>query len=317
MVARDDDAIRIRRRMARRMARQGCIPATLLGTLLLLFACNAITFWNAPTWVNNRGDYLLTGRYTLSLSVLGVLQLLATWLLGLLAARAGTAAARSQGTLLRLRLSVARQRMMVYAWAVVILRLLILLALGVGAVLAYTTWLGLRLNWEVAVDVRQSWRAGWLIVLVALVAGTLHWVVGPFLRVRYSTALGALASTWVADRAQRTWAALTARLGAGLVGAVAILWGGAAGSLVVTQFLDRMERNGVPLPELFPHWPDYVGRLLAVMLCGIAALVLYGLGQVVLPEVYTRTVQRRLRGGAAQPPERATFQSRTKKTAVL
>jgi hypothetical protein len=82
---------------------------------------------------------------------------------------------------------------------------------------------------------------------------------------------------------------------------------------VVVEFFNRMERNGVTMPDLFPRWPDHVGRLLAAMLGGLAGIALYAVGQIVLPEVYTRMTERWLREGVGQPPERVAFESRTEK----
>lgn len=282
------------RRRWRRLARVGCIPAVITTTGGLILFFNLITFWRAPVWVSDPREYLITARMLLSLGILVAIQILGTWGLGLLAASGGAAASRARGQWLRSRLRIARRWMFVYAWALLLLRLIFLLGVALATVFATTHLFGLRFDMDFLEDVLRALRMGPILVGGGLLAAVLHWLIGPFLRMRYSSALGALAATWTKRRDESIWAALTARLGAGLAGALTLLWGGALLVLILAMIFDPYSSSTRTYPELFPQQPFYIAQILTVMLAALFVFPAYAAGQLALPEFYIWLAQRRL-----------------------
>jgi hypothetical protein len=276
------------------LVRVGCIPATLLLTLVFLPFFNLITLQRAPFWVTNPREYLADQWMLRTLIILAAIQLLGTWGLGLATASSGTVAARGQGGWLRPRLQVARRRMFVFALALALVRLILLLGIVLAVVWSYVHLFGVRLDWADLSDLRRAFRACPIWVAGALVFGPLYWIVGPFLRLWYSSALGALAATWSKQRQEQVWLALSARLGAGLAGVLALLWGGALITLIILSIFDPHYSSQSVYPKLFPRQPHYIAQLVGAALGVLFWVILCTTGQLVLPEVFIWQAERQL-----------------------
>lgn len=272
----------------RRLWQVGCLPMAIVLACVLVVAFNLLFFRRSPSWVSDSREYLVTGRLTLSLAVLVWLQALGTWVLGLLAAGSARRVAPGQAGTLPVRLAIARRRMRIPTAAVLVLRVAVLLVLVLFALYAYTRLFGHMMSWDTTFELRRVSRVFPFLAFATLVVLLLHWLAGPFLRVHYSTALGALAATWSRHADERLSLALSARLGAGMVGALAILWGYGLGMLVTLTVIQPR--------SFFPDPPEPSWRTQTVVYCLAVALgmSLYMIGQVVLPRFYVRLARRRL-----------------------
>jgi hypothetical protein len=133
-------------------------------------------------------------------------------------------------------------------------------------------------------------------VFVAAILGALipYWLTAPFLRVRFSAALGALAGTWSYRPDERTSTALAARLGIGLAGLLALMWGATILLLVLLAAVNPASRYtyGYYNPYPSPTPPD--GSQIAVAIFAAAAVLLGS--QLVFAELLIRVTRRRLAG---------------------
>jgi hypothetical protein len=281
--------------LRQKTVRIGCLPATLLLAGLVLAFFNAVSFTNVPYWVASPRPYVIGGRLVLSGGVLIGLQAVGTWVLGLIAASKGGNAVSGRGELLQQRLIISRRRMSFLAWAVILLRLGVVVVLIMAAIYAFTPLLGRPLRWDTTTFVRAVFRSWPLPVALTIAVVLTHWLIGPLLRMRYSTALGALAATWAKQPADRSLLALTARLGAELAGYLAIVWGGGLIWLIVLTIMDpsyySVSRFAGRPSTLSPSSPEV---LTACLIIGVLALVIMA-GQIFLPQVYVRMARRRLR----------------------
>lgn len=275
------------RRRRRAVFRVGCLPAATLAAFSAVVLVNLVTYQYVPSWVYDPLSYVLGGRLTVTLGTLAVLQLLATWYLGLHASVAGAAAVPGPGISPRPRLKVVRRRVRVAAWAVLLLRLMLLGVGLLGGLFVFSGWLGVRLSSQAATQIARTFAVRPVLLAAAGLLGLIQLVAGSFLRLRYSAALGALASALVSERDQRTWAAASARLGAGLVGALAAIWGGASGVLLLLIAYDPFYSGRYrAIPNPFPFVPDYMSRLLMAASVAGAVLAVYLAGQILLPPLY-------------------------------
>ncbi len=270
------------RRRWRRVLQIGCLPLTLAGSgaLVLIFAL----FGSAPPpWVSTPRDYLIAGRIGGALAALGIIQLGLSWLLSLLGALAGAGAAGSRPGH---RLRIVGRRLRVLAAAVAAVRIG-LIGMGLLTVIhAYTNWLGSPVSEGILGILRlPAFKSvpAWLAGCILAVQG----VIGPFLRLRYSAALGALAAALAPPRRpDRLAAALTARLGADLAGALAVIWGWAILSLAIVTLLDPYSSYTYYTYEPVNGWD------LLAMVAGGAALTTAG--QVALASVWLALTRRTL-----------------------
>jgi hypothetical protein len=273
----------------------GCLPATLLLASLMVVFFNAVSFNNVPYWVATPRSYVVGGRLVLSGGVLLGLQAVGTWMLGLIAASNGGNAVSGQGGLLQQRLVIARRRMSFLAWAVILLRLEVVVVLVLGALYAFTPLLGPPVRWNATTFIRMTFERWPLVVALTGAVTLIQWLAGPLLRMRYSAALGALAATWAKQPADRSSLALTARLGAGLAGYLAVVWGGGLTWLIVLTIMDpsyySVSRFTGRPSTLYPSSPEVLAGYLIV--CGLTLVILAG--QVFLPKIYVRAAQWRLR----------------------
>jgi hypothetical protein len=259
---------------------------------LLVAVAALIAYANAPSWVLNTREWVIAGRLSVSAGVLGGIQLLLSWGLGMFGARGGALAAKGQGRNLARRLRIVRRRLFVPSLALVFVRIALLGVVALAVIYAYSELLGPGVFTGLPGLLRPATGYG-LFVLAAVALLVPHWLIGPFLRVRYSTALGALAGTWARRDADRTALALSARLGAGLTGALALVWGWAGGLLAVLTIVNPSSYNTASylidpyasLPPLQPFLPFSAGLF----------VLIYAAGQLVLGEAYTVMAQRRLK----------------------
>lgn len=277
----------------------GCLPLAVLVALVLLAFVNAVTYVRPPSWIDDVAEWRLSGRLLVSFWVVAGLQLIATWILGLSGAIAGAQAHNETGDLGR-RLRRAQWRLVAAALGVLALRLLLLIVVltAVGLVAGHVFnptidgWLASRL-------LQLSRRYAWLGLASAAVIG-LHLLIGPFLRTRYSVALGLWAAARARNDEERAWAAASARLMAGFAGVFGLLWGGATIVLVWASLTDPiLDWHGLPTPYFLPSAPDPLSTILGVMLVTALISGCITAGQIVLPPLFRALAMRRLRAADA------------------
>lgn len=273
----------------------GCLPfSCMLAGCLLLFV-NLVVFSQAPTWVSDPEEYLLGQRIAGSLAALAGLQVIGTWLLGLVSAAMAIGATAGQGGMLYQRLAILHRRAAVAAWAVFLLRVIVLIALVVSVVLSalYITDAG------ITVDIPRDSHFMEIVAMVSILSTVLvQWLAGPFLRLRYSMALGAWGASWTRLRRRRVWMALTARMGAGMCGSLALLWGSVLGILAI-GIIRRPFSHSASIDfwqAFFPYLPKDSWNGIVISLGLSVLIILYMIGQIVLPRFYLRLTRRRLAG---------------------
>ncbi len=294
------------RRRWQRALRLGCLPVAVLGGLLVTGLANAATAAPPPPWAYyDPRSHLIRGHLAVSAGTLAVLQMLATWLMGLLAAVQAGRAVPGQAVRLGPRLKVVRRQLRNAVWAVVALRLMLLAVALLGGVLVFTRWLGQPVTVEGATRIQRAFEARPVLMLLpaGLVAAQL--LAGPFLRLRTSAALGALGAALAGQAERRAWGAAAARLGAGLALALALIWG-AAGSvlLLIVSYDPFYSARYAGLPTMYPLLPDYISRVLTASLVVGALAGINLLGQIALPSLYAWLAGRvlRQRGRGARSP---------------
>ncbi len=285
---------------------RGCLPVTIVLSAGFVFLLNLVTYWRAPYWVSNPVEYLLSGRLGMSVVTLFALQMLATWSMGLLGAGRAVRAAGGQGGQLRLRLRVIYRRLRSTAVSVLVLRVGVLIVLIAFAIFTYTSILGFRLDSDWLSDFRRAFRVQPFLVMIVSLLVLFQWLVGPFLRLRYSAVLGALASAWTRQTGgERLSLALSLRLGMGMLGALTVLWLPTIVYLVYATITDPYSSySGVYTPS-----PAFKVEVMRVSLVLILALIAHLGGQIGLPELYLAIARARLKRRAAQPAssDRTTF----------
>jgi hypothetical protein len=195
--------------------------------------------------------------------------------------------------------------------ALLIVRLAILSVIGLALVYAFTSIFGSRLYWELTNIARLVLQAQLPLTLITIGLLLLVWFLGPILRIRVSTALGALAGTFGKTAQSAVSQAISARLALGLAGVLTLLWGGSALGLVLTMLNDPVSQAytgyyGGPLS--FPSVNTASWRAMVSYGLGGFALwmILHLAGGVILSGVFTRLASRRL-GEAKQEANEAGF----------
>ncbi len=285
------------RRQQRRAFQWGCLPVTLLVAVCGLVFLNIVTYRRAPSWISDPSEFLFSGHMMVSLGMLTAMQLMATWLMGLLsAASAGTLAAKPRSSIRR-RLAVVRRRVRIATWAVLMLRLGLLLGLAIAWLFMMTVFDGSLLP-NFVVDLFRVLRMGrGLFVVPAAGLMLISFFVGPFLRMRYSLAIGVWAATFTPHHDERPWVAASARLGAGLLGVLGILWGVSAITLfglAVVDLHSSYHLDSTAYLHLLRLQDTFVTRWATISLAATVFLAAYLTGQVLLPPVYLWLAQRRL-----------------------
>ncbi len=282
------------RRWQRRI-RVGCLPALLIFTCVLLSFLNTVPFVDVPSGIVDLNSFLIGGRIAISLQALFLLQLMGTWALGLVGAVVATRAAAGQGRFVAERLAILRNRASFLAWAVLALRLLFLAVVIMTLAFLYTPVLGTRLDSDLASSIWLAIQLEPLEIGVVLFVMLVSWLFGPFLRLRYSMALGALAATWSRRSDSRFWLAISARLAAGLLGMLLVLWGGALLNLISYALQNPNVGQGIPynLPPVIASLSP-LAQGTASWLAIAALLALYVAGQVFLPPLAIALARLRL-----------------------
>lgn len=268
-----------------------CLVLALLGSLSLVGFITVITYRDAPSWITDVQSWRITGRLSAAGLALVSLQLILAWGLGLLGAIGGAAGFTTRGAL-RPRLIVQRRKMAAAAWALLGVRLALLLILLLAGALTLTPWLGHPFD---ASELEHTLLARPLLPVAAGCLLLVHLVAGPWLRLRYSLTLGALAAAYTSVASRRRWSAVTARLAAGLAGILTLIWGSALGVLAVATAFDPFytSQRSQMIPRLFPHVPSSIDEVLTVSLVIAVGLGVYLAGQIVLPGVTIWLAERR------------------------
>lgn len=261
-----------------------------MATLLALaFVASAV-----PSWVVDVPSYRVVRQIAAALAVLVMLQLLAVWWLGLHAALSGALAAAGGGSNLPMRLRVARRRARPAAWGVAAVRLLFVLV----AALSWLVATGVLGGYDLAAyDVVKAGRNAPQLFLAAVVLGTLSLLVGPFTRLRYSAALGALAGALAERLSLRGWLGVSARLGAGLAGVLGLLWSAAVATLIVLVRVDPFYSSRSPLRRFPGPYSTLDPAVSSWLYAGWAAILLSGVllaGQIALTPLLVRLARRAL-----------------------
>lgn len=274
------------RRRWRRTVQIALLPLIAVGTGMPILIFAVLGFRSPPPWITDVRAYQIAGRLAVALTLLGSAQVAMTWIIGLLAARGGTLAARGQGALIRRRLRIVRRRFTVAVMGIILLRLAMVAVIALMGVYTYTRVLGPTITTLLPPPTRMRPLLE-LTALTALTIAGLHWIIGPVLRLRYSSALGALAAAYASGSEERIAAAVGARLGAGFAGALGILWSGTLVLLALLTISDPSSYTGPPR-SVNPY-------ALPLFWLGVIALVLImAVGQIVLAWVFLRIAKRRL-----------------------
>jgi hypothetical protein len=279
------------------LIRFACATLALLGSLGLIVVITLITYREPPPWIGDARVWRISGRLKLAVLALGSIQLILTWGLGLLGAISGAAGYTTRGTL-RPRLAVQRCKMAAGVWTILSVRFVILFVLLLAGVFTFTSLLGRPFN---ASSLEHTLLVRPLLPLTAGFLILIHLFAGPWLRLRYSLALGALAASYTASTSRRHWSAVTARFGAGLAGILALIWGSALATLGILTAFDPFytSQSYDVIPWIFPHIPASIGRVLVVSVAVVVALSVYTAGQIALPVIYIWLAERRTRRRAA------------------
>ena len=147
--------------------------------------------------------------------------------------------------------------------------------LVVGVIFANSDLIGPRVDFSQFELINPSIHYLWYVAAAVFVP---HWLVGPFLRIRYSAALGAFAGTWASARRDRLALGLTARLAFGLVGVLIGIWG------ITLMTMIHRAMSGASYAR---GYVDYSGAPVTAQLV-LWGVPIFALGQILLPYVYLR-----------------------------
>jgi hypothetical protein len=281
----------------RRLMTLGCLPVTLVLAGVLLVLVNLMVVVQTPTWVPSPTIYRAGTQLLVSVGALAGMQFVGTWLLGIVAAATGARAARQPGSWLDKRLRILEGRLRIGAWAIFVLRTACVFVVLAGLIWVLSEPIQTALNWNVTNrDLVRTifWISPLWIIFVSAIA-VFQWLAGPFLRLRYSMALGMLATTWSGSRQSRVWLALGARFGAGLAGLLTLMWGGTIVYLIAATLFDPYayaSDSGIPI--LFYGSDSSIDRLFASTVVAAPILVAIIAGQILLPILFMDIARRRL-----------------------
>ena len=292
------EARSLRRRAERRWLRTlrlGLVPATIISALAILVVINTILFLESISGYQPSFENDIPARLTACVVALFILQAVALWILGIVSAILSRHALTASGTQLSQRLAIMNRRYAFLARAVLSLRVMLLLILIIAFVLTVTTVFGLNLVSDISSSIWLDARYQPLTVGLAAFIGLLSWIFGPFLRLRYSMSLGALASTWSRRPDEQFWLALSARLLVEMVGVLFLVWAISVLNLVTYITFDPLPGAGAPnsLPAIIGMLPlETIGG--SSWLGGVVVGCLYIIGQLGLPIWFVRLARWRL-----------------------
>lgn len=290
-----------------RWSRLGCFPMMLLACVAAMLLAALIAWSNQPRYGVFNFARAYTDFFFISLVILAVIQTTAIWIIGIRAARMGSQAVRGGRASFRPRMHLIRQRLQVPTMAILLARgfAVVLVAVSIIIVLRDSSAL-IQFNpvWEGVRLLEAIWDIDPFFVIVVTGAVLLHFIIGPWLRVRYSTMLGALAATFTRKPFERASLAATARLGVGLLLGLALLWGTVLAFTVVLLATDPLlsspglsvVNERLILIERF-SWPRVgsVTRAVYVMSVALTIIPIYMAGQAVFATLYALLTRRRLK----------------------
>jgi hypothetical protein len=249
--------------LRRRMLQAGCFPALILGAGIPILIVGVVAFTRLPVSLNSSRLESLIG---VSGFLLLLLNVLASQGLRIGATIMGSHAGASGRSSLHEQLRVIQRRLLPIQTSLTVLRLLTYLLFGFVALilaLAYSRSVTARApsEWGVEMGFLVGRVQGMLStvsfgeagVLALLIGVGIHSLMGPFLAVPYSAALGAVAGARTGTDGKPAALALSLRFGASLAGALAFLWGWALLLLVGLAIADTS------------NYPFMSPRLLAMM----------------------------------------------------
>lgn len=298
------DVHTLRRRGERRWLRSLRVVAA---PAVFIIACAVLLFVNTVPFIDIASAYTVdireqvASRLAASALALLILDAVGMWMLGVVAAILSSRMTLGQGVGIDLRLIVMQQRYAFLAWAASIIRALGLATAGIAVTLALTPAFGVKITSDLISSLSLDARYQPVTVSLTAIIVLAGWTFGPFIRLRFSLALGMLAATWSKRPNERFWLALSARLFVEMLGSVAIVWGICLLNLVAYIAIDPLVGAGISnsLPAIIGMFPlDSVG---GSNWLGIAiALSLLLFGQLGLPFIFLRIVRWRLRRQARQ-----------------
>ncbi|NDJ35526.1 MAG: hypothetical protein GYB64_12745 [Chloroflexi bacterium] len=231
--------------------------------------------------------FLIESRLQVAFAAALLLQALATWVLGMLAAGAGAQALDSDDTMPE-ALHQAQHDLIHPLIAVILIRLIFVGIIAAIVLLAFDP--GRRFFPDIA-------SLEWILVeqpalaLAAAAAVALQLIGGPVLRMRYSTALGALAATLTREKQARLPAAFNARMAAGTVLNLSYIWGvGVIGLILLTLNDPNIDVSFVVSTSTI--WPLPVDRSARAIVFGLATLI--GLSVFTAGQIWLRVLFERL-----------------------
>jgi len=291
---RDRRTLRIRRRVLR----AAFTPAMVAFALCAAAALSVIFVQQPGFWVTDPRGQVIGSRLAIVLGVFAFVQTVVIATAGLSSAvQAARHGPRPGGTLLPLRLCLVRRRMRFLVWTVLIMRLMAALVIVTALIFAYTSLFGPPINWSSTTDFALAAGTALLPVAACILLLLIQALFGPFLYVRVSAALGAVAATWSRPRMDRAWAGINARLGLTVLASLLLLWGVALASLIYYAYDSAFQaRVGWSIQSLISTVaPNLaVTRIINAMR---ALAVLIGLNlslQIALPPLFIYVARRRL-----------------------
>jgi hypothetical protein len=277
--AAQQGVLRIKKRTLRRVFRIGCLPAAVIGPLAIAGLVILLFLRQAPFWVTIPSQYLFVERFNAGLIVLSLCYLAPHWTLGLMAARGG-ASAVGRGVKPGPRLIVVRRRLLIPTLALFAQRLVLLAWVAGAGVAAFWSDLFLPdMLTPPAAFIRLD-RTRTILALGLLAVLAIYWLVGPFLRTRTSTALGALGAALSPDRGGRRWLAVSARLGLGLAQLLLIAWGTGLVVLIAVTLINPQYSSARLAPLTFSDWSQQwrwlLGHNPSYLVAGVGILLVAG-----------------------------------------
>lgn len=271
--------------------------------ILITILINLVAFTNVPYYVADVRSYVVGGHLALSAGLLMIVQVIANWILGLIAAGRGSQTTRRGGGFLRHRLRLVFRTMWVAVVSLLGLRLVILGVFVVGSILTFTRWLGPSLYSADVAYIRDVASAQGLPLALLILIACAQWLTAPFLRARYSAALGALGATWAAVPLEKAFMGLTFRLGAGLMASLAVLWGYGLVTLWYLTLTNPASSLSYQVPP--PTWTLapvgsrlWQAQVLAILSAMLVLLVVHIVMQAILPGLFVVIARSRLKAQA-------------------
>ena len=268
-----------------RLLSGGCFVFVVFGSALIILI--VVLLIRAPSYIFDPAEireFLVGSRLSAALIILILAQAFTSYLLGLLSASSAAAITHPDANPTP-RTRIIGRRLLLPGITALLVKLGVIAVGGLGLIVTSTDWLGPRVDFGPIDWFDSSTHFLWYAAAVVFVP---VWLAEPFLRIRYSAALGALAGTWASARRDKLALGLTARLAFGLMGVLAGIWGITLMTMVHRVTEDVLFVGG---------YVDYSGRPLTAQLL-LWVVPIFALGQILLPFVYLRLARvSRVDGG--------------------